>query len=151
MRTTLRNGATLTCDLNKCRHPGFVTYSVVTMARPQAIDAGWGRIQLNRLASWQTLEMGSDGRRKLDVCPPHKVAIEEAYAARQKLTAEEKVKERADRKAAKLAEKAKAKQDKKDGRAAAKLKKKQDKADARAAAKAEARATKKQRSKKVGV
>lgn len=158
MKTSTKSSGKISCDI-PMRIVGtmgqmgacpttFISYSVPSKLRIQALDVGWGRVKLNMLEGWQNLEMGSDGRRKLDACPGHNATITAADLVRKSKTAEEKAKERAEAKVAKLAEKAELKVKKKQERDVARLKAKQDKADAKAAAKAQARATKKQRSKK---
>ena len=38
------------------------------LVRLQAGNAGWGRTPLNTMPDWKSLELGSDGRRRLDTC-----------------------------------------------------------------------------------
>ncbi len=100
MRTTVRHGAIVRCDIGEGKQQcdaRFVTYSQVKMARPQAARDGWGRLKLNMLADWQELGRGSNGAVKLDACPACTALVMRDHAARQA----QKLKDRAAKKAAK--------------------------------------------------
>lgn len=84
MKISIRHGGKIECDIVDDRGAAcavsFVSYSVQSMTRRQAIEAGWGRIKLNMLADWKDLELGSDGRRLLDACPMHKEIVKREHA-----------------------------------------------------------------------
>ncbi len=96
MRSSIRDGAIVRCDIGVCSHV-FVNYSMVVFARVQAERAGWGRIKLNMLEAWQDLELGSDGRKKLDACIGCTAKIIAEHEQRQ----QQKAKHKAEKKAAK--------------------------------------------------
>lgn len=68
MKTTIRHGAVVSCDVPKC-DAKFTTYSVSTIAREQAGGAGWSRLKLGEMPGWEDFGLGSKKSKKLDVCP----------------------------------------------------------------------------------
>ena len=82
MRRAIRHGAVIVCDIDKCANT-FVTYSMGSLARKQAAFLGWSRVKLNMLADWKELELGSDGRKKLDACQRCTADVTRAHAKRQ--------------------------------------------------------------------
>lgn len=95
MRFRVRHGGGVRCDIAGCTH-SLVTYSIASFIRQQAEHVGWARLKLNMLVDWKNLGRGSDGRKKLDVCPGHATDIRRGYGERR-------VQELKDKAAAKLA------------------------------------------------
>lgn len=123
MKSTIRHGATLRCDMvtvsedgekhtDKCQTPAFVSYSVSSMIREQAEGRGWLRPTVNRV-KWPG-EPPMAGAKKVDICPGHAhLVISQEEAKRLRAEA------RAKAKARKLADRAEAKAEKKRQKAAA--------------------------------
>ncbi len=105
MRSTIRHGGKITCETAGCG-ASFTSYSLVSLIRGQAIHAGWGRVSLNMLEGWRNLQLGSNGTRKLDMCPQHGDAIKASFAVRSKDEKRLKEEARAAAKAARVKEKA---------------------------------------------
>ncbi len=57
MKTTIRFGATLRCDMPGCAAL-FTTYSVSSLVRKQAAHEGWARLPASQV---RTLDGGGDG------------------------------------------------------------------------------------------
>ncbi len=66
-RRTIRHGGVVACDMPKCSST-FTTYSVVSLARAQAADAGWARIKGKSVKDDEG-HILRDGAKKVDLCP----------------------------------------------------------------------------------
>lgn len=142
MKSTIRHGATLRCDMvtisedgtkyaDECQTPAFISYSVSSMIREQAEGRGWLRPTVSRV-KWPG-EPPMAGAKKVDICPEHAhlvISKEEA----EKIRAEARAKAKADKLAA---------------REAAKIEKKRQREAAREVAR-EVKAQKKARRKRGG-
>jgi hypothetical protein len=123
MKSTIRHGAVLKCDMvtvskdgtkhtHKCKEPSFISYSVSSFVREQAANVGWVRPKVGRV-KWPGQPPMADAK-KVDLCPEHAALVmsdEEAKAAKEKRKAE--------RKAERAAARAEAKAEKKRQKAAA--------------------------------
>lgn len=69
-RRKIPYGGVLKCDMPGCGET-FTTYSVVTLARKQAVDAGWARVKGRTIQDGEGHSLES-GARKIDLCPTHK-------------------------------------------------------------------------------
>ncbi|HZJ65946.1 MAG TPA: hypothetical protein VFD36_20705 [Kofleriaceae bacterium] len=84
-RTFPSGGGVLCCDVKKCTAT-FISYSIVSLLRPQAKIAKWGR----RPAS--LFDKPGEQRGKLyDTCPEHDAAAALADAQRKEARAEQKL------------------------------------------------------------
>lgn len=67
MKSTIRHGATLKCDVPSCTS-SFTTYSVSSKVREQAALAGWSRLPGSQAFDAKGNALGSS-KIKVDVCP----------------------------------------------------------------------------------
>lgn len=70
MKKTIRHGAVVHCDIPGCDET-FTTYSVSSLARKQAADAGFVRLKMGGLPGWEEFGLGSKRSKVLDVCKAH--------------------------------------------------------------------------------
>lgn len=67
MKQPIRHGAVIKCEVPGCL-ASFTTYSVSSLARQQAADAGWVRVKGTTVRIPDVYL----GRGKVDICPEHK-------------------------------------------------------------------------------
>jgi hypothetical protein len=97
---------------HKCKVPPFISYSVSSFIREQAINVGWVRPKVGRV-KWPGQPPMSDAK-KVDLCPEHAKLVmtdDEVKAHKAKIKAEKKVardEARAEKKAEKRRQRAEA-------------------------------------------
>lgn len=69
MKGKIRHGGVVKGDADKC-DATFVTYSVASKARPQAISAGWVRVKATAATKSDSKPIaGGFGSKQVDLCP----------------------------------------------------------------------------------
>jgi sRNA-binding protein len=112
MKSSIKHGAILRCDMvfvdaednfkNECRE-SFVTYSVSSIVREQAVNADWARPKAGRV-KWPGNPPCANAK-KVDLCPAHAALIMSDAEVKQART-EAKAKRKAERELAKAERKA---------------------------------------------
>lgn len=96
MKIKIRHGGMLKCGFPGCK-AHFVSYSMISLLRTQAVAAGWGRVK-----PWQLTGTMEDGSKPLvDVCPDHNMVAKANLARRDDIVAADRAKKKAEREAKK--------------------------------------------------